>query len=133
MPLVGRSRERDALIAALERSRAERSTQLVTIVGVPGIGKSRLVRELRGVIEGELKLTTWREGTVRAYGEGVALRALAEMVKQQCAILDSDDAATAEAKIAAGVEAVGLAGADASDAQAARRAARRLRGRRVGR
>jgi class 3 adenylate cyclase len=114
VPLVGRSRERDALIAALERSRAERSTQLVTIVGVPGIGKSRLVRELRGVIEAEATLTTWREGAVRAYGEGVALRALADMVKQQCAILDSDDDRTAEAKITAGVEAVGLAGADAT-------------------
>jgi class 3 adenylate cyclase len=114
VPLVGRTRERDALIAALERSRAERSTQLVTIVGVPGIGKSRLVRELRGVIEAEPALTTWREGAVRAYGEGVALRALAEMVQQECAILDSDDAATAEAKIAAGVDAVGLGGADAA-------------------
>jgi hypothetical protein len=114
VPLVGRGRERDAVVAALERSRAERSTQLVTIVGVPGIGKSRLVRELRGVIEIEATLTTWREGAVRAYGEGVALRALAEMVQQECAVLDSDDAATAEVKIAAGVEAVGLAGADAS-------------------
>jgi class 3 adenylate cyclase len=114
VPLVGRSRERAALISALERSRAERSTQLVTVVGVPGIGKSRLVRELRGVIEAEPTLTTWREGSVRAYGEGVALRALADMVKQQCAILDSDDDATAETKIAAGVEAAGLSGGDAS-------------------
>src|SRR5689334_11997055 len=39
-PLVGRRRELDVLAGALARARAERSPQLVTIVGVPGIGKS---------------------------------------------------------------------------------------------
>ena len=43
---VGRERELDVLVGALERVRAERSPQLVTLVGVPGIGKSRLVYEL---------------------------------------------------------------------------------------
>ena len=46
-PLVGRERELDA--ARRTRSPAcagERSPQLVTLVGVPGIGKSRLVVEL---------------------------------------------------------------------------------------
>jgi class 3 adenylate cyclase len=44
--LVGRTRELDLLVSALARARGERSVQLVTLVGVPGIGKSRLVFEL---------------------------------------------------------------------------------------
>src|SRR6185437_3966423 len=39
-PLVGRGRELDLLVSTLERVQAERSPQLVTLVGVPGIGKS---------------------------------------------------------------------------------------------
>jgi len=42
--LVGREAELDVLVDALARARQESSTQLVTLVGVPGIGKSRLVR-----------------------------------------------------------------------------------------
>jgi class 3 adenylate cyclase len=41
--LVGRDRELGVLRKALARVRAERSAQLVTVVGVPGIGKSRLL------------------------------------------------------------------------------------------
>ena len=45
-PLVGRGRELELLVSTLARVREERSPQLVTLVGVPGIGKSRLVHEL---------------------------------------------------------------------------------------
>ena len=45
-PLVGRVRELESLVGAFERARGEREPQLVTLVGVPGIGKSRLVAEL---------------------------------------------------------------------------------------
>jgi class 3 adenylate cyclase len=45
-PLVGRGRELGVLAEALARIREERAPQLVTIMGVPGIGKSRLVYEL---------------------------------------------------------------------------------------
>jgi predicted ATPase/class 3 adenylate cyclase len=47
LPLVNRARELEALGAAIEAAR-RRSTQVVEIVGEPGIGKSRLVEELRG-------------------------------------------------------------------------------------
>src|SRR6478735_512994 len=49
--LVGRTRELDQLLGALARARAEREPQLVTIVGVPGMGKSRLVQELSAAID----------------------------------------------------------------------------------
>ena len=72
-PLVGRERELDALTSTLERVKQEREPQLVTLVGVPGIGKSRLVWELFGAIERGETLTYWRQGRSLPYGQGVEL------------------------------------------------------------
>src|SRR4029079_19620037 len=44
--LVGRERETRLVGGAFQHARREQSGQLVTLVGVPGIGKSRLVAEL---------------------------------------------------------------------------------------
>jgi class 3 adenylate cyclase len=54
--LVGRDQELGVLRDALARVRAERTPQLVTLVGVPGIGKSRLVSELWQIAEAEPEL-----------------------------------------------------------------------------
>jgi class 3 adenylate cyclase len=110
---VGRERERRRLIDAFEECRTERRVQLVTIVGVPGIGKSRLVEELRAYVEADASLTTWRRGHVLSYGTGIAFFALAEIVKQECGILDSDDVHVAATKLDAAIVARGLEGADA--------------------
>ena len=88
--LVGREREVDLLRGALERVRAQREPQLVTLVGVPGIGKSRLVFELLGIVDREPELVTWRQGRSLPYGDGVTFWALSEMVKAQAGILDTD-------------------------------------------
>jgi class 3 adenylate cyclase len=55
-PLVGRSHELQVLKDALARVRRERSSQLVTLVGVPGIGKSRLVGELFRALDAALAM-----------------------------------------------------------------------------
>jgi tetratricopeptide (TPR) repeat protein len=98
-PFVGRERERTILTEALARITEERAPQLVTIVGVPGIGKSRLVWELfRHVSEGT-ELVTWRQGRSLPYGEGVAFWALGEIVKAQAGILDTDAESDAAEKL----------------------------------
>jgi class 3 adenylate cyclase/tetratricopeptide (TPR) repeat protein len=97
--LVGRERELELLRAALARASDEQAVQLVTLVGVPGMGKSRLVWELLQLVEAEPALTTWRQGRCLPYGEGVALWALGEVVKAQAGILDSDPADQAQAKL----------------------------------
>ena len=99
--LVGRDRELGVLREALARVRAERSPQLVTLVGVPGIGKSRLVHELWQVAEADPDLVSWRQGRSLPYGEGVSFWALAEMVKAQAGILEDDSPDQAGAKLAA--------------------------------
>jgi class 3 adenylate cyclase len=106
--LVGREREVRLLESALERVRGEHAPQLVTLVGVPGIGKSRLVWELLQTVEADPELVTWRHGRCLPYGEGVALWALGEIVKAQAGILESDPADVAEAKLARTV--IGLLG-----------------------
>jgi hypothetical protein len=90
--LVGRRREVDLLEDALARALQERSSQLVTLIGVPGIGKSRLVLELYEAVERNPELISWREGRCLPYGEGVTFWALGEMVKAQLGILEGDDA-----------------------------------------
>ena len=105
-PLVGRGRERELIVGAFERVRVERATQLLTIVGVPGIGKSRLVAELYGELERAPEITQWRRGRSLPYGEGGAFWAFAEMVKAEAGVLESDAAADAERKLAESVAAL---------------------------
>src|SRR5207247_127820 len=99
--LVGRARELDQLADALARTRQESSAQLVTIVGVPGIGKSRLVYELLQIADADPEIIFWRHGRSLPYGEGVTFSALAEMVKAQVGILETDSADDAAAKLSA--------------------------------
>ena len=57
----------------------ERSCELVTVVGTPGIGKSRLARELVGPLEPRARVLV---GRCLAYGEGIAYLPLAEVVRE---------------------------------------------------
>ena len=102
-PLVGRDDERDLLVSALARARTRSEPELVTVVGVPGIGKSRLVRELFRVADEDPELIVWRQGRSLPYGEGSALWALAEIVKAQAGILETDGADAAAEKVEATV------------------------------
>jgi len=88
--LVGRERELAVVRDAFGRARHERTPQLVTLVGVPGIGKSRLVYELSRIVDADPELITWRQGRCLAYGDGVTLWALGEIVKAQAGILEQD-------------------------------------------
>jgi class 3 adenylate cyclase/tetratricopeptide (TPR) repeat protein len=103
-PLVGREREVALLRDTLLRVRQERSPQLVTLVGVPGIGKSRLVYELLQVVEDGGVLTFWRQGRSLPYGEGVSYWALSEMVKAQAGILETDGAEEVQRKLKGAVD-----------------------------
>ena len=88
--LVGRERELGLLHDAFERARHERVPQLVTLVGVPGMGKSRLVYELREIADADPEIITWRQGRCLAYGDGVTLWALGEIIKAQAGIVEQD-------------------------------------------
>ncbi|HEY7605300.1 MAG TPA: adenylate/guanylate cyclase domain-containing protein, partial [Actinomycetes bacterium] len=70
-PLIGRDEELAALRRRYRRALAEHAVQLVTILGEPGVGKSRLVRELAGFVDAQPELVSWRVGHCPSYGEAV--------------------------------------------------------------
>ncbi|HEY3069550.1 MAG TPA: adenylate/guanylate cyclase domain-containing protein [Gaiellaceae bacterium] len=98
-PLVGRELEKTLLIGIFERALQQRSVQLVTIVGEPGVGKTRLVAELFAYMDAKPKIIRWRQGRCLPYGEGITFWALGEIVKREAAILESDSAEIAAAKL----------------------------------
>ena len=102
--LIGRERELGVVRDAFERARHERTPQLLTLVGVPGIGKSRLVYELQRLVDADAELITWRQGRCLAYGDGITLWALGEIVKAQAGVLEQDSAEEIAEKIHAAVQ-----------------------------
>ena len=105
-PLVGRAQELALLQQLYRRAAGERTAQLVTLSGEPGVGKSRLVREFLRFIDDEPELIVWRQGRCLPYGEGITFWALGEVVKAHAGILENDDQEEAAAKLAQAVEAV---------------------------
>ena len=97
--LVGRERETAVLSGALSRVRQEREPELVTLIGVPGIGKSRLVAELFSIVDADPDIIVWRQGRCLPYGEGISYWALGEMAKAQAGVLEGDTAVEAERKL----------------------------------
>ena len=105
-PLIGRRDDRRAVLDAFERAARDRAVQVLTLVGVPGIGKSRLVRELFHHLDRRPELIRWREGRSPPYGGGGTFWALAEIVKAEAGIPDSLEAEAATAKLSLAVSAV---------------------------
>jgi class 3 adenylate cyclase/tetratricopeptide (TPR) repeat protein len=102
-PFVGRDAELGVLVDAFERTVNEGTVQLVTIIGEPGVGKSRLLNEFRESIDARPDLVWWRQGRCLPYGDGITFWALSEIVKAHAGILDSDTEMQAQAKLRAAV------------------------------
>ena len=98
-PLIGRALEKSLLVGTFERSLEQRSCQLVTIVGEPGVGKSRLCAELLDRSGRATRARYLAPGPLPAVRGGIAFWALGEIVKAECGILESDSPAEAEAKL----------------------------------
>jgi class 3 adenylate cyclase len=86
---VGRERELGSLVEAWERAVSGGRCELVTVVGEPGVGKSRLVAEALDEIDARVV-----RGRCLPYGEGITYWPVVEVVKQMAA-LPSDPAAAA--------------------------------------
>jgi class 3 adenylate cyclase/tetratricopeptide (TPR) repeat protein len=89
-PPVGRELETTLLEGTLARTLRDRTVHLVTIVGEPGVGKSRQVAELFRHVDERPEPIRWRQGRCLPYGEGITFWALGEIVKAESGILESD-------------------------------------------
>jgi class 3 adenylate cyclase/tetratricopeptide (TPR) repeat protein len=76
-PLVGRERQLAQLRQAFEEVVADRVCHLFTILGAPGVGKSRLVQEALVDLEERANTLT---GRCLSYGEGITYWPLVEVV-----------------------------------------------------
>jgi class 3 adenylate cyclase len=88
-PLVGRSAELELLEQELDGAVGGRRCRLVTVVGEPGVGKSRLAAELVGRIGTRAGVA---HGGCLSYGDGITYWALAQIVRELAGI-DDDQAA----------------------------------------
>jgi class 3 adenylate cyclase/tetratricopeptide (TPR) repeat protein len=98
-PFVGRTHELTLLQETYARVEREAGVQLVTIVGEPGVGKTRLLHELGRWLDDRPELVYWRQGRCLPYGEGVTFWALGEIVKAHAGILETDVPEDAVAKL----------------------------------
>ncbi|HTV10979.1 MAG TPA: BTAD domain-containing putative transcriptional regulator [Acidimicrobiales bacterium] len=95
---VGRARELRAVQEAFERANTDRCCQLVTVLGMAGVGKSRLVAEFEaGLAEGVVVL----HGRCLSYGESVAFWPVLEVLRAAAALDGSEPAQEVRERLAA--------------------------------
>ena len=66
--------------------------RVVSVIGIAGIGKSRLAWELEQRAGDAAARARWQVGRAPAYGEGTAFAPLADMVRRSAGIAESDPA-----------------------------------------
>jgi class 3 adenylate cyclase/predicted ATPase len=98
-PFVGRDREMRLVKELFHASADEGKAQLVSVVGVAGVGKTRLSWEYERYVDGLADVVWWHRGRCLAYGEGVAYWALADMVRGRAGIVEAEEPESALAKI----------------------------------
>ena len=103
-PFVGRDGELRLVKELFHATADEGKARLVSVIGVAGIGKSRLAWEFEKYIDGLIDDVWWHRGRCLAYGEGVAYWALAEMVRSRSGILEEEPPEIAQAKLARTIE-----------------------------
>jgi len=95
---IGREEELSRLFRSFDDVRAERHGRAATVIGPPGIGKSRLLDEFRSRIGGSASVYG---GRCLPYGEGITYWPIVEIVEQAAEIFHDDDSAETSRKLGA--------------------------------
>ena len=102
-PFAGREGELGLLEREFEAVVAQGGCRLVTVVGEPGVGKSRLTAEFISRVGARARVV---RGTCLSYGDGITFWAVGEIVRELAEIEDEHSPAEARALIEAHVEGV---------------------------
>jgi len=108
VPLVGRSLELTLMHTTYARVVAERNPHLITILGVPGIGKSRLVREFVAREQESVKSATSSDGAPKVlqgrcppYGDGITYWPLVEILRSLLLVQEDESNETLQLRFTA--------------------------------
>lgn len=104
-PLVGRRKELEFLVEALERAKRGRG-QAVSIVGEGGMGKSRILYEFQKRVANED--LTFLLGRCLSYGERIPYHPILEIIRSTFHIEESDPFERIEGKLRDGLDGLGL-------------------------
>ncbi|MDX6666552.1 MAG: hypothetical protein QOG68_2758, partial [Solirubrobacteraceae bacterium] len=95
-PLVGRRPELARLHAALDATIEQRACRMTTVIGSPGLGKTRLVAEFVRAVEDDAIVL---HGRCQATGEGITFQPVAEVLRGAAGIEDDEGPDSARAKL----------------------------------
>ncbi len=107
-PLVGRTLELTLMHATYARVQAEQRPHLITILGVPGIGKSRLVRDFiqreeesakSASSDSRLQAPRVLEGHCPPYGEGITYWPLIEILRSLLQVREGENREQLQARL----------------------------------
>ena len=101
-PMVGRDRELALLTSIWDGAVGDRHPHLITLVGPPGIGKSRLQREFSRRVQARGAAVA--RGRCLPYGERAAYGAFTQLVRGIADIYENDPPDSARAKLSAAIE-----------------------------
>ncbi len=104
-PFVGRERELRTLLGLVEAVEEGRG-QAVGIVGEPGVGKSRLLLELRRAL-GEARVLH-RQGRCLSFGATIPFVPVTDLIRAHCGIADPDPPERVAEKVRLALRDVGL-------------------------
>ena len=93
-PFVGRDRERSQLRELLSVVLRDRTPHLVTVVGEPGIGKTRLVGDLADQARAQGMPVVFRRGRCLPYGERITYAPLEDIVRASIGVGPGEGRAT---------------------------------------
>jgi predicted ATPase/class 3 adenylate cyclase len=95
-PLVDREPELETLEQAFRRTTTSRSCELITVLGAPGVGKSRLANEFLARLGSEPRILS---GHCLPYGEGITFWPVVEVLRGAAGISHADSSDEVRPKI----------------------------------
>jgi class 3 adenylate cyclase/tetratricopeptide (TPR) repeat protein len=95
-PMVGRERELSLLRDVFDRTVTDEACQLFTVLGVGGVGKSRLMAAFTDELAGRARIL---RGRCLPYGEGITYFPLAEAIAELAGLREADAPEEARRKL----------------------------------